>query len=231
MENEPLIDEHVASIFESIDVSFFVQCLSDSQNITNKTALERLNELVKIGLTLYVPQIMEPAIPKKEIPQDEAERSTGNAAEYQSLYAPNTSIKVDKYDGSVFDAPLMLLTLKKEQAFKMFGRSGLNEPYPWPTNYPFPIKESPANHSTDAPSKSENELDDLANNKERGSVKAFLGAILWLCYGQEWLDRDPEDKAADLIKDFDSKGIPQPLQRKAMIKWLTEVTNRIKSRQ
>lgn len=231
MDNESHIDEHIARIFESIDVSHFVQCLCYSQNIMIETALDMLNDLVKNGLILHVSKIMEPAISKKEIPQDEAERSTGNAAKYKSLYAPDTSIKVDKYDGSEFHEYLCALTIKKEQAFQVFERIGLNEPYPWPNNYSFPIKESPANNSTDTPSKSENELDDLSNNRERGSVKAFLGAILWLYYGREWLDSDPGNNATELINDLSKKGVPQPLERRAIIKWIAGAADKIKDLQ
>lgn len=115
MNNESQIDEYVASIFESIDVSHFVQCLCDSQNITRKTALNKLNELVKNGLILHVSKVMDPATPKKEIPQNESERSTENAAKYQSLYAKNTSINVVRYDGSVSKEILCMLTIKKNR--------------------------------------------------------------------------------------------------------------------
>lgn len=122
----------------------------------------------------------------------------------------------------------MYVDNKKEQAFKIFKRIELKEPYPWPGDDLLIGCSSSASSSTDTPSKSENELDDLSNNRERGSVKLFLGAILCLYYGRKWIDSDPEKIATELINDFSNKGIPQPLERKAIIKWLTKAADRIK---
>lgn len=67
-----------------------------------------------------------------------------------------------------------------------------------------------------------NQTDGLANNRERGSARKLIGALLQLYYGLDVLSRDPEIIADELIADFDTKEIEIPLLKQTLIKWIID---------
>ena len=127
-----MTDEKIAAIFSSINVSHFIQCLSDCQGITGKEAMELLYRMVQAGLTLSVSFIMAPAIPEKSIPHEEAEQSMLSAIHGNDLLADGTCITVKKYDGSLWVEYLSTLMIDREQASQIFSYLGFKEPCPWP---------------------------------------------------------------------------------------------------
>lgn len=127
-----MTDEKIAAIFSSIDVSHFIQCLSDCQGITRKKAMEQLYLMVQSGLTLSVSLTMAPATPEKSIPHEKAEQSMLSAIHGNDLLADGTCITVKRYDGSLGVEYLSTLTIDREQASQIFSYLGFKEPCPWP---------------------------------------------------------------------------------------------------
>lgn len=124
-------DPYLADVYSFIDLSHFIQCLSDIQNIRRKEAFEQVLTLIQAGLTLYVSATMEPALLEKEIPLIVAERAVQIAVENQSLQAQGTSISVKKKDGSTWHDPLCLTRIQHEQASLIFDHV-FKKTCPWP---------------------------------------------------------------------------------------------------
>jgi hypothetical protein len=64
--------------------------------------------------------------------------------------------------------------------------------------------------------------DKLASKSESSLLK-MLDAALSLQYGNDWAGADVETFAHQWTKDLELNGLPIPVERRAMIKWLTRI--------
>lgn len=237
MTKETGLSLHDALLWEKCKVASateFVAALHLSQAISEKQALTQLCELMACGLPVY-----------DKSKQYTFDKNDERWPDYQGLIvatvlAKRDGIQVDEIEGKPLPDFKNLLIIRHE-AFEIFKKRHVMEPYPWP--YPLEWLEEDEDEDEDEDEAGEQIMQNqhkaseanektiirhgMANNREVGSAKKLIGAILMLYYGQDILDKDNEIIADELINDFASKGIPEPLERRALTKWIQKAKDAI----